>query len=255
MRKSEGVVCACRRSARCKHFPTPNLHSTLCAARHPQASGLRTDVIDVLGASTGRTRVGNANRRGEWNHARWAEEAQRKFFASLLGCCLCCWCVILIPVFVALWDAGEVPSIRVSPPPPALPPPPPRPPPSPPSPPPPPPSPSPPPPARLRARPPRPALRRRLTRRRRRSPPPGPPHIPGSVLQTTIQFKLREVHYASNSTPTEFQERQRLQSAIEQASSGHGVHLWRTFPHEVDLGGGVSEWTVTMVLGADRAQR
>ena len=82
-------------------------------------------------------------------------------------------------------------------------------------------------------------------------PPPGPPHAPGSVLQATVQFRLREVHFASNSTPTDAQERQRLQSALEQAASGHSVNLWRTFLHEVDLGGGVSEWTVTMVVGAD----
>jgi hypothetical protein len=77
-------------------------------------------------------------------------------------------------------------------------------------------------------------------------------------MQATVQFKLHEVHYASRVRERErtrdrmltlADERQRLKVAIEKAL-GTRIHLWSIFLHEVIMGGGVSEWTVTCVVPA-----
>jgi len=219
--------------------------------------------FDALGAETGAPDdPGGLDESAAGAPAAAAAAGGRKaqnggaFCLRLLGCCCCCFWIFLIPVVVAMWDVSRFPLRPAfpAPPPPAVPPHPPKPPPSPP-PPPPSPSPPPPPPPSPRPSPPVPPLSPPpppSSPPPPPSPPPQPPHAPGAVPQATVQFKLREVHYTSTTAPTQSDERARLKGVLEQAASGHNVHLWRSYLHEIDLGGGVSEWTVTMVAGADQ---
>ena len=182
----------------------------------------------------------------------------RGFWGRLCGCCCCCCCVMLIPILVAvLYDIPRDPN-RPDHPPPRAPPPPPSPPSPPPSPLPPPPGPSMPPPP-----PPSPMPESPLPPGAPPSPspppppppspPPAPPHAPGTVLEATVQWKLREVHYLARlrgRTLTLADERDKLQAVIIQAI-GNRVRVWRLLLHEVVVGGGVSEWTITAVVPAE----